>query len=229
MKISVIIPTLNEEERISAQLEDLTKRFNFHEIIVVDGGSNDHTVSLASENARVRVLESQPGRGRQMNEGAFIATGDVLLFLHVDVRLPTDAFRRIEETLQKPGVVAGAFKTWTVCDGEKRTWARFFLHGADLRSRYSRLPYGDQGIFVWRSHFESIGGYHELPLMEDLDLSRRLRKHGKIRITSSSVTVSGRRFLKRPIYYTVLLQVLPLLFRLRVPPRMYVKFYGSPR
>ena len=226
--VSVIIPALNEESRIGGQLKSLSALPEIHEVIVVDGGSGDRTVELVRAIPSARLVTAPAGRASQMNAGARVASGDVLLFLHADVRLPPHATRWVSEALSEPGVVAGAFRTWTVTEGG-RTWLAPVLHLADLRSRYSALPYGDQALFVRADVFRQVGGFPEQPLMEDLELSRRLRRLGTVRVVPAEVRVSGRRFLSRPVYYALLVNIFPLLYRLGLPPRLLASLYGSPR
>lgn len=228
-KISVVIPTLDEEARIEGCLRRLCGDPGFTEILVVDGGSSDRTVALAGAFQGVTVLRGPRGRGPQMNAGAAVATGDVILFLHADVELPDDAVNRMVQILADAGTVAGAFRTWTVDDRGRSPWLAPWLHLADLRSRYSGLPYGDQALFVRAAVFRELGGYAPIPLMEDLDLSRRLRAIGGIRVAPVSVTVSGRRFVERPIYYFLVINFLPLLYRLGVPPHVLAKLYANVR
>ncbi|MHB8876506.1 MAG: TIGR04283 family arsenosugar biosynthesis glycosyltransferase [Myxococcaceae bacterium] len=227
-KLSVVIPVLNEESCIAGQLTRLAVVPGLDEVIVVDGGSADRTVELAGGFSKVRVFSSPRGRAEQMNAGARQATGEVLLFLHADVELPADAAEFIAWALEDPHTVAGAFRTWTVAPGAGGAWA-LLLHLADLRSRYSRLPYGDQGIFVRAKAFRAAGGFPDQPLMEDLELGRRLRKHGRIRTVPSRVRVSGRRFLARPFYFTLVVNLLPALYRLGVPPRHLAGLYPDAR
>lgn len=227
-RISVIIPTLDEEARIARLLEGLGAVPALSEVIVVDGGSGDRTVEAARVIPGVRVISASRGRGAQMNAGARIASGDVLLFLHADVELPFDAARWIHDAMADCAVAAGAFRTWTIAEGG-RSWAAPFLHLADLRSRYTRLPYGDQALFVRAEAFRRLGGFPELPLMEDLEFSRRLRRVGRIRTVPATVRVSGRRFLARPLGYALLVRVLPFLYRLGMPPRVFAGLYRNPR
>ena len=228
-RISVVIPVLNEAAQIGIRLQELA-RFAFHEVIVVDGGSIDGTSAIVRKFPEVALVDAPRGRARQMNEGARRATGDVLLFLHADVSLPPDAASHIQGALAHPGTAAGAFRTWTVADeGTPRPWWSPFLHLADLRSRYSRLPYGDQAIFLRREVFQSAGGFPEIPLMEDLAFSRKLSAMGVVRTIPARVTVSGRRFIERPLYYTLLVNVFPLLFRIGVPASMLAVAYGDAR
>jgi rSAM/selenodomain-associated transferase 2/rSAM/selenodomain-associated transferase 1 len=226
-RISVIIPVLDEERRVGPLLAELHGR-GFAEVIVVDGGSRDRTVEIARAACwlRPRVATAPRGRASQMNAGARLATGDVLLFLHADASLPAGAAAHVEGALADPRVIAGAFRTWHVRDdGRSAPW----LHLADLRSRYSGLPYGDQALFVRREAFWKAGGFPEQPLMEDLELSRRLRRLGRIAIVKSSVRVSGRRFLAHPIRDTLFVNAFPLLYRLGVPAASLARFYRDVR
>jgi hypothetical protein len=228
-RISVIVPTLNEEARIGRRLAELAATPGLHEVIVVDGGSADGTVALARAAGGARVIAAERGRARQQNAGARAASGDVLLFLHADVGLPRDAATWVARALSDAAVVAGAFRTWTVADGAQRAWLGPLLHLADVRSRYSGLPYGDQALFVRTSEFWAVGGFPDVPLMEDLALAQALRRRGRIRVVSAAVEVSGRRFQARPVYYTALVNAFPLLFRLGVPARVLAALYGAPR
>jgi rSAM/selenodomain-associated transferase 2 len=229
LRVSVVVPVLDEADRIGSQLRSLARFTALHEVIVVDGGSRDETVARARAAGTARLLIAPRGRAPQMNAGARAATGDVLLFLHADVRLPDDALVRIEDALTDAAVVAGAFRTWTVPDGAGRSWLAPLLHLADLRSRYARLPYGDQALFVRAEAFRRVGGFPDQPLMEDLELSRRLARLGRLRVVRSRVSVSGRRFLARPIYYTLTVNLFPALYALGVAPTTLKRLYGDQR
>lgn len=226
--LSVVIPVLDEEERIGRRLEELGATPGIAEVIVVDGGSADRTVEVARGFRHVRVLVAPRGRATQMNAGARGSTGEVLLFQHADVSLPRDAAAQVAKALEVPGVVAGAFRTWTVCEG-RRSWLGPLLHLADLRSLYTGHPYGDQAIFVRREAFFRVGCFPEQPLLEDLELARRLRGEGRMVTVPARVTVSGRRFLARPIASTAAVWLFPLLYRLGVAPRVLAGLYGNPR
>lgn len=227
LSISVIIPVLDEAARIERRLDELAREPDFDEVIVVDGGSADGTADRARARRTAKLIDAPRGRARQMNRGTHVASGDVLLFLHADVSLPAGAPRLIRDALANPNVVAGAFKTWHVSDAESRRAP--WLHLADVRSRYSRLPYGDQAIFVRREAFERIGGYPDQELMEDLELSLRLRRLGRIAIVPASVRVSGRRFLAHPFQDTLLVNLFPLLYRAGVAPSALARAYRHVR
>lgn len=227
--VSVVVPVLDEERRIEGLLGHLGAVLPGAERIVVDGGSRDGTCRRVERAAGVRLVRAARGRAAQMNAGAALASGEVLLFLHADVRLPRDAGEWISSALSDPGVVAGAFRTWTVADGPVRPrWAPL-LHLADARSRYTRLPYGDQAIFVRARAFHQVGGYPNQALLEDYELSRRLGRVGRVCTVPASVQVSGRRFLARPVFYTAVVNLLPLLYRLGVSPEALARLYAHVR
>lgn len=228
LRMSVVMPVLNEERRIAAALSSLLRVPGVHEVIIVDGGSDDGTRAIVAKQPAVILVHGPRGRGHQMNAGAHVASGDVLLFLHADVLLPPDALSFVNGALARPSVVAGAFKTCTVAEGPGPWWSPL-LRLADIRSRYTRLPYGDQALFVRAEVFQEVGGFPAIELMEDLELSRRLRERGTIAIVQASVTVSGRRFLARPLFYTLVMNVFPMLYRLGVSPKTLNSLYGGVR
>ena len=226
-RLSVIIPVLNEQAVIGRCIRALQGSLPDAEILVVDGASSDATVETARQFPAVRVIEAARGRALQMNAGASAAQGNVLLFLHADVQLPPTAGPLITKSLANPGVVGGAFHTWTVSDAPSPLQP--LLHLADLRSRYSGVPYGDQAIFVRANIFRRLQGFPEQPLMEDLEFSEKLRSVGRVEILPASVRVSGRRFVAHPIRYFALLNLFPLLYRLGVSPARLAHWYGNPR
>ncbi len=219
-RISIIIPALNEELLIRETLSSL--RLQDCELIMVDGGSMDNTVGLACEKG-ARVLSSEPGRGRQLNKGAAAARGEILLFLHADTTLPQNFQPLVTGALKRKGAVAGAFRLGIDAGG-----ARFRLleKGAALRSLVLGLPYGDQAIFLRRETFEEIGGFPEQEIMEDVSLVRKLAEKGKIEILPESVLTSGRRWHKRGVAVTTLLNQLLLCgFFLGLSPRFLARCY----
>ncbi len=229
MSIAVVIPTLDEAGRIGGLVRRLRERRCFAELIVADGGSRDATVDRA-EAAGARVIRAPRGRGVQLNAGAAAAGAEVLFFLHADTLPPPGAAAQIRSALSAPGAVAGAFKTWTVPDGgDSPPWLGPMLHLADIRSRYTGLPYGDQGLFVRAATFREVGGFPEIPILEDLELSRRLAARGRIVRAPGRIRVSGRRFARRPAYYFALMNLCPLLYRLGVPPERLARAYGVVR
>ncbi|MBI4483424.1 MAG: TIGR04283 family arsenosugar biosynthesis glycosyltransferase [Acidobacteria bacterium] len=229
MLISTIIPVLNEEQLVVRCLRQFEAQPGGWELIVVDGGSTDATLNLAEKVGSARILTAPRGRGTQMNVGAASATGRIFLFLHSDVILPKGAHHLISKAMADPTAVAGAFRTWTVPEKPCGPVLAALLHLADLRSRYTSLPYGDQTMFVRAETFRQVGGFRQIPLMEDLDFSRRVRRLGRVQILRASVRVSGRRLQASLVRYTILMNLFPLLYRLRFPVRRLADFYGDPR
>lgn len=227
MALSVIIPVLNERSLIEGQVRRTASLAGVDEVVVVDGGSTDGTLECIPRLPNVRVVRSAPGRALQLNAGARAARGEIFVFLHADVQLPEKAATFVHEALADPGVVGGAFRTWTIADRPTRLGP--LLHLADLRSRYTGLPYGDQAPFVRRTTFEAIGGFPEQPLMEDLEFSMRLRRAGRVARVRARVTVSGRRFIARPVFFTLIVNVFPALYRLGVSPEALARFYEHVR
>lgn len=188
-RISVVIPTLNEAANLPQTLGSLRGAEDL-EIIVVDGGSNDGTLDIA-EREGCRVLRSPPGRALQMNAGARAASSPVLLFLHADTRLAPGFCPAVRSALKEPSVVGGAFRLRIDAPG----WLLRILEKAvNIRSRVLKMPYGDQGIFVRRETFQELGGFPMLPIMEDFEFIKRLRRRGRIRIASLPASTSGRRW-----------------------------------
>jgi len=228
VRLSVIVPVLDEEACIGDQLARLGNTAGLHEVIVADGGSTDRTRAIVQDHPAVRLVDAPRGRGPQLNAGAQVATGDVFLFLHADVVAPPDLAFLVSGALADPAVVGGAFRIRTVAE-DRAGWPGHVLWLADIRSRYSRLPYGDQGIFVRASIFAAVGGFQPIPLFEDLEFSQRLRRAGRLRVLPRQLRVSGRRFMSRPVRSAVLMNVLPWCWRLGVPPESLARIYGMVR
>jgi rSAM/selenodomain-associated transferase 2 len=220
MKISIIIPTLNEEKMVGATLGKIGAGV---EIIVVDGGSSDRTVIMAREWGAKVVISAEKGRAKQMNLGATIARGDILLFLHGDTLLPEDYRERILESFQLPEVIAGAFEL--AIEGEEKS-LRFVERMVKWRSIWFSLPYGDQGIFLKASTFCDMGGFPDLLIMEDFEFVQRLKRRGKIRIIPRVVVTSGRRWRKLGVWQTTLLnQIIILGYYLGISPQILARLY----
>jgi rSAM/selenodomain-associated transferase 2 len=203
--ISVIIPTFNEETTLPATLA-LTSTRGFDEVIIVDGGSTDRTVAMA-EAFCVRVPNSQlitapRGRASQMNEGAKASRGMVLLFLHADSHLPRNARQAMEAALADEQTVAGRFD---VQFDRASLWATLISRLMNWRSRSTGIATGDQALFVRRSVFERLGGFADIPLMEDIEFSRRLKRSGRIAALPDRLTTSFRRWERQGALKTVLL------------------------
>lgn len=227
-KVSIVMPVLNEAARIEAQLDALRHLPGLHELIVVDGGSTDGTDALVEAHPAARLVRAeQRGRSHQMNAGAAQATGDVLWFVHADCVVPPDAVQHIHQALIPVDVVAGAFRTWALRDAPTRLgWA---IHLVDLRSRLTHLPYGDQAVFVRRSVFVRMGGFAPLALMEDCDFAARLQRQGRYVLCSARVRCSGRRFIARPVYFTIVMNTFPALYRAGVSTERLQRLYGVVR
>jgi rSAM/selenodomain-associated transferase 2 len=177
------------------------------EIIVVDGGSSDGTAQVAKAFG-VRLLTVSGGRAKQVNAGARSASGDVLLFLHADTRLPGAFDQQILELLVKPGTVAGAFALGINGPG---IGLRLVEKLANFRSRFFQMPYGDQAIFLKADLFYSLGGFPEMPIMEDFVFVQRVKREGRVAIAPVAVHTSGRRWLRMGILKTTLINQAILL------------------
>ena len=218
MKLSIVVPCLNEAAGIGRALEALAPlRARGHEVIVVDGGSDDATAALAAPLAD-RVLQAPRGRAAQQNAGARAASGDAIVFLHADTRLPPQAEQQILSSLQK--------HHWGRFDVEiegRHPALRLIAAAMNLRSRLTRIATGDQAIFVRRAEFP---GFPEIALMEDIALSRLLRRRGPPACLRSRVRTSGRRWESRGVLRTVLLMArLRLLYALGVAPERLARQY----
>lgn len=197
MQISVIIPTLNEEGNIE---KTLLSANTADEIIVVDCGSRDNTVQIA-KSFGAKVIFSEKGRGIQMDAGAGLASGDVILFLHADTILPSGWKDYVEKLFNNDNIIGGAFLLGI---DSKKLFLKLINWIANLRAKFLGLIFGDQTIFVRRDAFYKIGGFRGLPIMEDIDFVRRLKKTGKVELIKEKVLTSERRWEKKGILTTTI-------------------------
>jgi len=227
IKFSIIVPAFHEGENINDLIEGLN-RLDFDkngEIIVVDGAQEKDTLGTIHRNNVIKI-SSERGRAKQMNAGASIARGEILIFLHADTELPIHAFKKIDSLTEQSEYVGGAFDL-----GIKSEKFIFKVIGklSSWRSRFNRIPFGDQAIFIRREYFDRIGRYKEIPLMEDVELMRRIKKSGnKIWIFYDRVMTSPRRWEKEGVIYCTLRNwTLQTLYFLGISPHKLALFYKS--
>lgn len=220
--ISIVIPTLNAASRLGETLAAVIAEPGV-EVVLVDGGSTDQTVAIAKSYG-VQALVSEPGRARQMNVGAAAVGGDVLLFLHGDTVLPVGFADKVRETMSDLGVAAGAFRLSFDASNlplEAIAW------GANLRSRWLQMPYGDQALFLPKELFSAMGGFPEMVILEDLALVRNLKRHGRVVIRPEVVITAARRWQQRGmIAQTLRNQLILIGFFLGVSLDRLAGWYG---
>ena len=193
------MPVLNEADNLRGDLQQLNLSAG-EELIIVDGGSTDGTLAIAGEFTD-RVFETKTGRASVMNFGAAKASGDVLLFLHADCVLPDNGFTLIRKAVSNGNIAAGAFFLGIAHPG---FGFRLIESAANVRSRMTSLIYGDQGMFLRKEVFDRVGVFADIPLMEDIEISGRLKKEGKIIFINPPIKASPRRWLKEGMIYTTL-------------------------
>lgn len=216
MKISIIVPVLNEAALIRRSLAELRSHAPEAEILVVDGNSSDQTANYAAPLSD-RVLQMTPGRARQMNAGAAVAQGDVLWFLHVDAAVPASATAEIERVLRDQHTVGGFFRI-------RIPRSDFIYRFTDCVAHYAGLlfgiRYGDHGFFCRRESFEKVGGFPDVALMEDVDFFRKLRRAGRVKVLSDRIMIDPRRYERiGPTRLTAVFALMSLLYLLRAPRR----------
>jgi rSAM/selenodomain-associated transferase 2/rSAM/selenodomain-associated transferase 1 len=203
-RFSIIVPVLNEESSINLVIEHIggfQEAAGSSEIITVDGDPEGRTIG-AIRDTKVITAVGKKGRGNQMNRGAALAKGDILVFLHADTRLPFNALTLIESALHDPACAAGAFD---LAIASERPVFRLIEKTASLRSRLSRIPYGDQTLFFRRDYFNAIGGFADIPIMEDVEIMRRIKKRGeRIVFIDQPSTTSARRWETEGVLYCTL-------------------------
>jgi len=229
LPVSVIIPALNEAATIAATVRSV-RGAGADEVIVVDGGSEDGTSDAARPVADV-VVSSPPGRARQMNAGARAAKGAILLFLHADTTMLNGSIPSIRQAVEQEGFLGGAFRVRLAVSPSapplRKAALRLTARMIGVRARLFRAYTGDQAIFLRRDVFERIGAYPEIPLMEDVELSRRLTRQGRTVLLPVPVTTSARRWETRGTLRTILLMWgLRLAYLLGMPPGRCAELYG---
>jgi rSAM/selenodomain-associated transferase 2 len=224
--VSIVIPVLNEEKNISQLLENLYKLRGKKEIIVVDGGSEDRTVELASPLADV-VLESLKGRALQMNAGAKKANGEILWFVHSDSIVEEGSLKAIEESILN-GNIGGGFSLYF--HDSENFFMKYIAFTSNLRSSFGKLFFGDQGIFIKKECFLLSGGFPNIAIMEDFEFSLIIKKIGHMKRLKEKIGTSSRRFTSKGIFKTFfLMQKMKLLYLMGVPPEKLKKIYREVR
>ena len=219
-KISIIIPILNEAKILEKTLSQLQLEQEYHELIIVDGGSTDGSIRIAEKYGK--VLTSERGRARQLNIGAAAATGDILLFLHADIWLESGALAAVETALSS-GYIGGGFQQ--KIDGKSILYRMIEIAG-NIRGRYLKVFYGDSGIFLARANFDKIGGFSEIPILEEMEFSKGLRRLGKTTLVSPCIHISARRWETGGIVRTTLSNwLITLLYFLGVSPEKLARLY----
>jgi len=237
MRFSIIIPTLNESKNITSCIKSVIENIKLEvskkdiEIIIVDGGSKDNTLAKAVRfDNKIKMRIIQPGIAStpcQLNKGASIAVGDILVFLHADCGLPVDALEKIKNSFNRfPGLSGGAF---TMRLGGKRFLYNILSIGGDIYCRATKTFFGDRVIFAKREIFNKMSGYKDLPVMSDVDFSKRMKRAGRVLLLTGPVICDERKFKNEPFYKTIYLLLWSLAaFKLGLDPAIIKKrYYGS--
>jgi rSAM/selenodomain-associated transferase 2 len=221
--VSIVVPALNEARRIESCLQRLCSDFPDCELVVVDGGSTDGTLELAARHAC--TIRSAAGRATQMNAGAAVTSGDILWFIHADCRVAADALDLLRRAVLDPGVVGGGLQ---LRFDQRSVGLDYLAASSNLRARRLHWIFGDQAMFVRRNVFDPVGGFPEIPLMEDLEMSRILRRRGRLAVLPTTVTASARRLVDQgPWRMAGLMQLLKVQYLLGVDPERIRRRYES--
>ena len=225
LKVSIIVPTLNEAQGLRDTLTQI-QQLSPHELVVSDGGSDDNTLKIAKKFTE-HVVRGPAGRALQMNAGAQIATGDIFIFLHADSRIEPASYEKMLHSLKSSEKIGGAF---SLCIDSDKWSLRLITRLANLRSKFFGMAYGDQAFFVKNSTFQQMNGFAEFPICEDIDFFKRLRKLGPVILLKEKSLTSPRRWMKEGIWFTTLRNILiMILFKLGFPPRILTKWYQAIR
>ncbi len=226
--MSVVIPTLNEQRTLVECLDSVGEGRGL-EIVVSDGGSRDSTLEIARAREGVQIVEGSPGRGPQLNRGAAAGGGEMLLFLHADCRLPASWRSMVENALLDEATSLACFRLLTEPTHATGPFRRAWLRILDLRSMGLGLPYGDQGFALRRGVFDALGGFPDIPLMEDVGLARASRRRGRVKRLPGSIRTTARRVEGRPVWSWLMFATFPSLYRLGVSPHRLARWYGTVR
>lgn len=219
-KVSIIIPVLNEAKILEQTLSQLHSELGHHELIIVDGGSTDDSTHIAEKYGK--VLISERGRAKQLNAGAAAASGNILIFLHADIWLEPGALAAVETALAS-GYVGGGFRQ--KIDGKNILYRVIEIAG-NIRGKYLKVFYGDSGIFLSRTDFEKIGGFPEIPILEEMEFSTALRRLGKTTLVTPHIHISDRRWETKGIVRTTINNwLITLLYFLKFSPGQLAKLY----
>lgn len=222
--ISVIIPILNEAKILDQSLSQLKPQLQRHELIIVDGDSTDDSLLIAKKYGQ--VISSPQGRACQMNAGAAAATGDILLFLHADNWLDSGAIKGVEAAIAA-GYVGGGFRQRI--EGGHILY-RLIERSANFRAQRLGVFYGDGGIFIRRPDFYQIGGFPDVPILEEMGFSRKLRHLGRTTLVEPGIHISSRRWMERGIVRTTVLNwLITALYSLGVSPFRLARLYRQIR
>jgi len=223
MLISIIIPALNEEKYIAEVLEHTLNLEGHFETIVVDGGSIDRTLEIAQRFKNINVLQSPKSRAVQMNYGAKHAFGDIYLFLHADTFLPKTFYNDILDLTQNPKVIGGSFR---VKMDDSHPIFKFYYWCSQFSIEF--FTYGDHAIFIDSEIFKRINGYKNIDFMEDVEIQKRIRKHGKFKKLKSSVQTSNRRFTKKGVIKQLVIDsLLVFFFKIGISASRLKRFYPN--
>jgi len=229
--LTVVIPTLNEEDTIESCLQAVGRPPGVS-TVVSDGGSTDETLAVVTKGfPKVDIVRGPPGRGDQLDRGARAAPADAYVFVHADCRLPEGWHDAVCDALADPGVAIGCFRLHTEPrpGGRDSTLARTWWRVLDLRSRGLGLPYGDQALFLRQDVFARVGGVPKIPLMEDVELVGRCLDLGRLARLPLEVRTTARRFAQLPLRAPLFTMIFPTLYRLGVSPTTLHRWYRNVR